>query len=74
MTRRRLTPVDVRRKALARAGAHPETRIRSFALNSPEAHQALCWPREEPWIRNGSLPRAPRGWPRPVEADPGQSR
>jgi hypothetical protein len=36
--------------------------IRTFTLNSPEAYEALCEPRERPWIPNGSLPREPR-WP-----------
>ena len=33
--------------------------LRSFSLNSPEAYEALCEPRDRPWIPNGSLPRAP---------------
>lgn len=83
---KRLTPADVRREALVRAGlrapeehcrdagAHPETRIRTFTLNSPEAHEALCSPEAEPWIKAGSLPRTPRAWPRTVERDPGPRR
>jgi len=35
---------------------------RIFNLNSPEAYEALCEPRERAWIPNGSLPREPR-WP-----------
>jgi len=34
--------------------------IRSFSLNSPEFYDAVCEPRERPWIPNGSLPREPR--------------
>jgi len=33
--------------------------IRSFTLNSREFHEAVCDPRERPWIPNGSLPREP---------------
>jgi hypothetical protein len=36
--------------------------MRSFSLNSPEAHEALCEPSARPWIPNGALPREPR-WP-----------
>ena len=36
--------------------------MRSFSMNSPEGHAALCYPRDEAWIPNGSLPREPRGW------------
>jgi hypothetical protein len=39
--------------------------IRSFSLNSEEAHAALC-PRSEAWIPNGALPREPRVWDREV--------
>ena len=38
--------------------------MRSFGLNSPEFYEAVCEPRERPWIPNGALPRDPR-WPRP---------
>jgi hypothetical protein len=38
---------------------------RTYSLNSPEAHAALC-PRSEAWIPNGALPREPR-WPRPSD-------
>ena len=48
------------------AGVHPETRMRSFSLDSAEAYEALCPREEEPWIRNGSLPREPRGRDLPV--------
>lgn len=37
--------------------------IRTFSMNSPEFHEAVCEPRERPWIPNGALPREPR-WPR----------
>jgi|tagenome__1003787_1003787.scaffolds.fasta_scaffold20926797_3 hypothetical protein len=39
---------------------------RSFSLNSPEFYEAVCEPRERPWIPNGSLPREPRVWEREV--------
>jgi hypothetical protein len=32
---------------------------RTFALNSPEFYEAVCEPRDRPWIPNGSLPRSP---------------
>ena len=81
---KRLTPAEVRREALVRAGlrapkehcrdagAHPETRIREFELNSPEAYAALCRRPDEPWIKAGSLPREPRAWPRAAERDWGR--
>ena len=34
--------------------------MRTFSLNSPEAHEALCAPEARPWIPNGALPREPR--------------
>lgn len=34
--------------------------MRTFSLNSDEAYEALCCPRERAWIPNGSLPREPR--------------
>jgi hypothetical protein len=34
--------------------------IRTFGLNSPEFYEAVCEPRERPWIPNGALPREPR--------------
>ena len=34
--------------------------IRSFSLNSREFYEAVCEPRERPWIPNGALPREPR--------------
>lgn len=42
----------------------PPGTLRSFALNSREAHEVLC-AREDfnPWIRNGALRPDPR-WPR----------
>lgn len=40
--------------------------MRTFSLNSPEGYEALCTPRERPWIPNGALPREPRAWEREV--------
>jgi hypothetical protein len=34
--------------------------IRTFGLNSREFYEAVCEPRERPWIPNGALPREPR--------------
>lgn len=34
--------------------------MRSFSLNSREFYEAVCEPRERPWIPNGALPREPR--------------
>ena len=34
--------------------------MRSFSMHSQEGYEALCTPRERPWIPNGSLPREPR--------------
>jgi hypothetical protein len=34
--------------------------IRTFGLNSPEFYEAVCEPRERPWIPNGALPREPQ--------------
>ena len=49
------------------APAKPEAPgVRSFSLDSAEAYEALCPERDEPWIRNGSLPREPRGRDLPV--------
>jgi hypothetical protein len=56
------------------AGVHPETRIRTFSLNSKEAYDALATPRERPWIPNGALPREPRVWEREVVACSERSR
>ena len=36
--------------------------MRTFSLNSDEAYEALCTPRERAWILNGSLSREPRVW------------
>jgi hypothetical protein len=33
--------------------------IRTFGLNSREFYEAVCEPRERPWIPNGALPREP---------------
>ena len=45
--------------------------MRTVSLNSPEAYEALCRRRDEPWIRNGALPRTPRAWEQsaPDDAD-----
>lgn len=40
--------------------------MRTFSLNSDEAYEALCTPRERAWILNGSLSREPRVWEREV--------
>jgi hypothetical protein len=40
--------------------------MRSFSLKSDEAYEALCTPRERPWIPNGALRREPRSWNLPV--------
>ena len=34
--------------------------MRSFSLNSREFYDAVCAPRERPWIPNGALPPEPR--------------
>lgn len=44
----------------------PAGTMRTFSLNSPEGHAALCTPRERPWIANGALPPEPRAWNREV--------
>ncbi|MEA3059982.1 MAG: hypothetical protein QOE50_1394 [Sphingomonadales bacterium] len=36
--------------------------MRTFGLNSREFYEAVCEPRERPWIPNGSLPREPITW------------
>ena len=33
--------------------------MRTFSLNSREFHEAVCEPRERPWIPNGALAREP---------------
>lgn len=40
--------------------------MRVFGLNSREFYEAVCEPRERPWIPNGALPREPRR-PRPLD-------
>jgi hypothetical protein len=40
--------------------------MRTFGLNSQEFYEAVCEPRERPWIPNGALPREPRVWEREV--------
>jgi hypothetical protein len=47
---------------------------RSFSLNSDEAHEALCEPRERPWIPNGALPREPRLWNPQVIIEPSRPK
>jgi hypothetical protein len=44
-------------------GARPEPsgRVRTFSLNSDEAHEALCEKRD-PWVWGPGLPREPRVW------------
>ena len=46
--------------------------MRTFGLNSREFYEAVCDPRERPWIPNGALPREPRARDLPVipDADP----
>jgi hypothetical protein len=43
--------------------------IRSFSLNSREFYEAVCEPRERPWIPNGALPRDPPPRDLPVFID-----
>src|SRR4051812_41901437 len=33
--------------------------MRNFSLNSREFYEAVCAPRQRPWIPNGALPREP---------------
>ena len=40
--------------------------MRTFSMNSKEFYEAVCIPRERPWIPNGALPREPRVWDLPV--------
>jgi len=44
--------------------------IRTFTLNSREFYEAVCEPRERPWIPNGALPREPRSRDLPVIVEP----
>jgi hypothetical protein len=48
--------------------------MRTFSLNSREAHEALREPRERPWIPNGALPREPRVWDQEVIVEPRAQR
>ena len=48
--------------------------LRTFGLNSQEFYDAVCEPRERPWIPNGSLPREPRVWDPPVIVEPRRSK
>jgi hypothetical protein len=43
--------------------------MRSFSLDSEEAYEALCEPRERAWTPNGSLPRDPRPLDQTVQVD-----
>lgn len=45
--------------------------MRTFALNSREFYEAVCEPRERPWIPNGALPREPRVREREVVVEAG---
>jgi len=47
--------------------------MRTFSLNSREFYEAVCEPRERPWIPNGALPREPRTREREVIYERGQS-
>ena len=44
----------------------PPGYFRTFSMNSREFYEAVCTPRERPWIPNGALPREPRGRHLPV--------
>ena len=48
--------------------------LRTFTLNSDEAHAALCTPCERPWIPNGALRREPRLRDLEVIIEPSGSR
>jgi hypothetical protein len=43
--------------------------LRSFGLNSREFYEAVCEPRERPWIPNGALPREPKAREREVTVE-----
>jgi hypothetical protein len=47
--------------------------MRQFGLNSREFYEAVCEPRERPWIPTGALPREPRSREREVIYERGQS-
>jgi hypothetical protein len=44
--------------------------MRTFTLNSQEFYEAVCEPRERPWIPNGALPREPQSWGPTVIVEP----
>ena len=44
--------------------------MRTFTLNSREFYEAVCEPRERPWIPNGALPREPRAREREAIIEP----
>jgi hypothetical protein len=46
--------------------------MRTFNLNSREFYEAVCEPRERPWIPNGALPREPRAREREVIVERGR--
>lgn len=48
--------------------------MRTFGLNSREFYEAVCAPRERPWIPNGALPREPRVREPEVVVEPGARR
>jgi hypothetical protein len=48
--------------------------MRKFGLNSREFYEAVCEPREQPWIPNGSLPREAKPAEREVIVEPGGRR
>jgi hypothetical protein len=48
--------------------------MRTFSLNSREFYEAVCEPRERPWIPNGALQREPRAREREVIVCPERSR
>jgi hypothetical protein len=45
--------------------------IRTFSMNSPEFYEAVCEPRERPWIANGSLRPEPKRWDEEVIVESG---
>ena len=48
--------------------------MRTFGLNSREFYEAGREPDSESWIRNGSLPREPRGREMPVIVEGNEPR
>jgi hypothetical protein len=45
-----------------------------FGLNSPEFYEAVCAPRERPWIPNGALPREPIAREQEVIVEPSKAK